>query len=368
MNLSLDAPLSLLLGDYRELKTQGEPMVLATVVDTAGSTYRKAGTRMLLSGKGEIRGLLSGGCLEQDLAGHASAVLDDGQGRIVYYDMRGPDDEIFGLGSGCEGAMRILLQRVGPAEDWQPLEAVAAACAAGRRELLVTVVGSDDPACPVGAVFWNEGRAGARHEPAAIDLARRALDARKPGDPPAIALQSDGLELLAAVLAPPAQLLVLGGGPDVVPLARLASTLGFAVTIADHRPAYARADRFPGCRVVVVELDQPFARLAPADYDAALVMSHHLVADAAYLAGLAAAGPRYVGLLGPSARRDRLLDDIGPAAAGLAGRLRAPVGLDIGARSPEAIAVSIVAEIHAALCGRTGASAATRTAPARAAH
>lgn len=364
MNLSLDAPLSLLLRDYRDLKAHGEAMVLASVVDTAGSTYRKAGTRMLIARGGEIRGLLSGGCLEQDLAAHADAVLADGVARVISYDMRGPDDEIFGLGSGCEGAMRILLQRVGPAEGWQPLEAVAAACDAGRRESLVTVVESDDTACPPGAVFWSDGRAGATREAAAVAAARRQLDAHRPGDPAAFVLRAGGVELLAAVLTPPPRLLVFGAGPDVVPLARLASSLGFSVTIADHRPAYARSDRFPGCRVECVELDQPFAALSAIAFDAAVVMSHHLVADAAYLRGLGVSGPGYVGLLGPSARRDRLLEDIGPAAAGLKGRLRAPVGLDIGARSPEAIAVAIIAEIHAVLCGRTGKSFGSAAVPA----
>jgi xanthine/CO dehydrogenase XdhC/CoxF family maturation factor len=90
-------------------------------------------------------------------------------------------------------------------------------------------------------------------------------------------------------------------------------------------------------------------------FDAAVVMSHHLASDALYLRALAARGPGYVGLLGPSARRQKLLGEIGGAAAALAGRLRGPVGLDIGARTPEAIAIAIVGEVHAVLSGRHGA-------------
>lgn len=118
----LETPLAPLVRDFRELQSQGEAIVLATIVATEGSTYRKSGTQMLITGRAQMRGLLSGGCLEVDLVEHARAVLASGAARVASYDMRGGDDLLFGIGSGCEGAMQVLLQRVGPAEDWQPLE------------------------------------------------------------------------------------------------------------------------------------------------------------------------------------------------------------------------------------------------------
>src|SRR5512139_3531729 len=101
MNPALDAPLSLLIRDFRRLQGRGLPIVLATIVDTAGSTYRKAGTRMLIAADGEVLGLLSGGCLEHDLVAFASEVRASGAARLVSYDMRTPDDLLFGLGAGC---------------------------------------------------------------------------------------------------------------------------------------------------------------------------------------------------------------------------------------------------------------------------
>ena len=353
MTLALDAPLSLLVRDFRELRARGEPLVLATIVDTAGSTYRKPGARMLIAADGRIFGLLSGGCLEQDLAGYAREVLQSGTAKLSSYDMRGPDDLIFGLGAGCEGAMRILLQRVGPAEGWQPLEALAAALESRGTQAIATVIESAEATLPCGACFWSGGASHGQAEPAALAAARAAVAAT--GMARLVDLDQPPLQaFVAPVIAPPA-LLLLGAGPDAVPIAQLAAGLGLQVTVLDHRPAYAEPSRFPGCRVHCVDFDAVSSLLDLADYQAAVVMSHYLPADAAYLRALAAAGPAYVGLLGPAARRERLLADLGGTAAGLAGRLRGPVGLDIGARTPEAIAVAVVAEIHAVLAGRGGA-------------
>jgi xanthine/CO dehydrogenase XdhC/CoxF family maturation factor len=353
MNLALEAPASLLVRDFRRLRADGRPLVLATIVDTAGSTYRKAGTRMLIAATGETCGLLSGGCLEHDLVEFARGVRETGEARLVSYDMRGPDDLLFGLGAGCEGAMRILLQRVGPAEDWQPLAAAEAAVAARRVCAIATVFAAGPGAPPPGTSFWEGGATSGGVEPAALAAARVAAGRER--SPLVVAVESPPLEALVAPLLPPPALLVLGGGPDAQPLARLALDIGLDVTVADHRPAYADAARFPGCRVVCADADAVAAAVDPGAFDAAVVMSHHLDSDALYLRALAARGPAYVGLLGPSARRRKLLAGLGPAAASLEGRLRGPVGLDIGARTPEAIALAIVAEIHAVLAGRHGA-------------
>jgi xanthine/CO dehydrogenase XdhC/CoxF family maturation factor len=352
MNPALEAPLSLLVRDFRRLRAAGRPIVLATVVDTAGSTYRKAGTRMLIAADGEVHGLLSGGCLEQDLVSYAADVRASGTPRLASYDMRGDDDLLFGLGAGCEGAMRILLQRVGPDEGWQPLEALAQAVEARRRGALATVVTAGPDAPPAGTCFWDGGPA-AGAEPEALAAARAAVAAA--GAPRVVSLDGPPIEALVTPVLPPPALLVLGAGPDARPLARLALEVGLEVTVVDHRPAYADPARFPGCRVVCHDADDVAAAVDLDAFDAAVVMSHHLPSDAHYLRALAARGPAYVGLLGPSHRRQRLLAEIGPAAAGLAGRLRGPVGLDIGARTPEAIAIAIVGEVHAVLAGRHGA-------------
>ena len=139
------------------------------------------------------------------------------------------------------------------------------------------------------------------------------------------------------------------------------------MTVCDHRPALLDAVRFPHCRLSC-QPAREFSRLPDiADCDAAIVMSHHLDADLAYLEALAECGTiGYVGLLGPAPRRDRLLASLGARAAHLEGRLRAPIGLDIGARTPEAIALAAAGELHAWFAGRGGGPfhARRRTTPA----
>ena len=109
-----------LLPMYERARAAQDPLVLATVIATRGSTYRKAGAQMLIGPGGRYEGILSGGCLEGDLAAHAASVLDTGTPRMVRYDNRGDDDLLWGLGAGCEGGMDVWLIRLDPASNWEP--------------------------------------------------------------------------------------------------------------------------------------------------------------------------------------------------------------------------------------------------------
>jgi xanthine/CO dehydrogenase XdhC/CoxF family maturation factor len=348
---ALDMPLAPLVRDFRELESRGAPIVLATIVATRGSTYRKPGTQMLIADGHEPRGLLSGGCLETDLVEHARAIAASGQTRQVEYDMHGEDDRLFGIGSGCEGAMRVQLQRVGPRERWQPLAEIARAVEGRSGGSLALVVAGE----AAGRAWWDGGGDAPWAEPASVRAARER--AANGADPRLVSFHAGGggAEALVIPLQPPPLLLLCGAGADARPLAAQAVALGFDVMVCDHRPALLDAARFPHCELRC----QPAAELAElaelAHCDAAIVMSHHLDSDLAYLAALAGNDAiRYIGLLGPAPRRNRLMDSLGPLAAQLAGRLRAPVGLDIGARTPEAIALAAAAELHAFLARRGG--------------
>jgi xanthine/CO dehydrogenase XdhC/CoxF family maturation factor len=345
---ALESPLLPLVRDFRELQAGGRPFVLATILSTDGSTYRKAGTPMLITATGESRGLLSGGCLEVDLVEHARAVLQSGAAKVTAYDMRGDDDALFGIGSGCEGAMRVLLQRVGPDESWQPLAAIADLVESRTGGTLAIV--AEGPAA--GRAWWPGGGDAAAVEPEPVRAARAACVGAGVAE---IAAAGASLRVLLLPVPPPPRLLICGAGDDARPLARHAVALGFEVTVCDHRPALLAPAYFPYCRLIG-RPDGEFAHLPEfADCDAAVVMSHHLAADAAYLGALAECGRvGYVGLLGPPPRRERLLDMLGARAARLDGRLRAPLGLDIGARTPEAIALAAAAELHAWIAGRPG--------------
>jgi xanthine/CO dehydrogenase XdhC/CoxF family maturation factor len=154
-------------------------------------------------------------------------------------------------------------------------------------------------------------------------------------------------------LAPPPHLLICGAAPDAKPVVSTARALGWRVSVIDHRPAYAAAAHFPGADVHIANPKALRSEVDLTRCHAAVVMSHHLPSDEIYLRELAYAGvPAYVGLLGPKARRSRLAKELGPLAETLSLRIRGPVGLDIGATTPEGIALSIIGQIHAWLAGR----------------
>ncbi len=332
-------------------RASGDPTahVLATIVATAGSTYRKPGARMAIMADGSYQGLLSGGCLEGDLKLHAQEVLNGGVPKVVEYDMRGPDDILFGIGAGCEGAMRVLLEPAGPGTP-----AAAALAMAGRAtqadQPAVVICVHESADIPLGTYG-----AAAPLPPALIEAAAQAL---AEGASRHLDRQDGGrrMRALIQILAPPPRLLICGAGPDARPVSVAARALGWRVTVVDHRPAYAVAADFSGAEVRLCDPRRLRECIALERCHAAVVMSHHLHSDASYLRELAAAGlPGYIGLLGPEARRLRLAQELGPAAEKLEFRLRGPVGIDIGAVTPESIALAIIAQIHAWLAGRGGA-------------
>ncbi|MDF1504534.1 XdhC/CoxI family protein [Roseisolibacter sp. H3M3-2] len=340
-----------------------EAVVLATVVRVVGSSYGGVGARMLARVDGTTVGLVSGGCLESDLAEHARRVHAAGRAEVVAYDTRADDDAVWGLGLGCNGLVEVLLQ---------PLDADVAARVAARlgRSLagdapavLATVAGSRDAAMRVGTqALLGEGDAAwalaaDAHRAAALANGRRGLVAEV-GD----------VDVAFEVVVPATRLLVCGSGPDAVPVVRLAVNLGWDVTVADHRPlAHARPERFAGARVVSCADASRIAEAVDVRAStAAVVMSHHFARDTEYVGALLAAGARYVGVLGPRSRTDRMLAELATRGAPLDGadeRLFGPIGLDVGGDGPEAIALAIVAEASAVASGRAGGSLRDRRAP-----
>lgn len=333
----------------------GRGVALATIVRTAGSTYRKAGAQMLITQSGEYAGLLSGGCLEGDLREHARMVLHSGQASIVQYDMRSADDQLFGLGAGCEGAMDILLQAVGPANQWQPVAELSRHWQHNQASRLALVISSSEPYWPVGGVLLDSGEFIAPGAAPAVPSAERhrAQQALLEHQPDNTSFMLGGTQLFMLCSSAAPRLLILGAGPDAQPLATLTDFLGWKATIYDHRPAYANRDRFPQAeRVVAARPGELQQQLRLNDYHAVVVMSHHLDSDLQYLQQVAHCEVGYIGLLGPAARRERLFTDLGPDYRKLRERLHAPVGLQIGASTPEAIALAVISEIHAVLAGR----------------
>lgn len=332
---------------FVEHRARAEPLVLATVIETAGSTYRKPGAQMLIARDGTAAGLLSGGCLEPDLMARTESVFATGAPVVVEYDMRTSDDLIWGMGLGCEGAMHILLTRLDPSNGYQPFSFLTA-CVQERRVGTYAIATSAIASYPKGTVWLSD-----RETSVPAEIASAMHDHI---GPPQLYRLTEG-DCFIAHIELPLNLLLLGAGPDAMPLVDIAALLEWQITLVDHRPAYAVRERFPKASAVVLS---PAAELARAvdlsRYSAAVIMSHNLHADEAYLTVLARSSIPYLGLLGPAPRRARLLNGFQGDRESLVQRLYGPVGLDIAAATPAEIALAIASEIKAVIAGRAGGS------------
>jgi xanthine/CO dehydrogenase XdhC/CoxF family maturation factor len=350
----VESSLGALLPLLSRERAAGRSTALAVLLRTVGSTYQRPGALLLIASSGEYAGLLSGGCLEGDLAERARAVIESGRAQRVTYDLRDPNDLVWGLGTGCEGAMHVLLLRVGPLEHWQPLAHFAEALAAHTPTAAGLIAESLDTTAALGTVILPGEAAGGMLTAAARDV----LEASRRASEPAWLDEPGRYKLFLLPLALPPRVLLLGAGPDTPPVARMAAELYWKVTVVDHRSALLLPERFPAVeRLVHTRPEKLLDCVQIMGFDAAVVMTHQLEMDRDYLRVLARSALPYVGRLGPPARAERLLGELGADADALRERLHAPVGLNLGGRSPAAIAVSIVAQILAFLHGRLGGCA-----------
>ena len=336
--------------------------MLATVMQVTGSSYGGVGARMVIRVDGSTIGIVSGGCLETDLADKARKVHETKIPEIVTYDTRADDDAAWGLGLGCNGLIDVLLEALSPAEAGVFGRLLQNALDSTDPSVMATVVKAGDQGDRVGAhalirdvVLETLGDFGrdqilreiASDKDEAMTAGRRGL-LREYG----------GVQVAFEVIAPAVRLVICGSGPDVVPLVRFGSELGWTMIVIDHRPVeHAHPERFPGAQVA--ECGDP-AQLADSieltSRTAAVVMSHHYARDLDYVRSLLASDVAYIGVLGPRTRAERMLADMAAMGTTVEGgdRLFTPVGLDIGSEGPDAIALSIIAEISAALHHRTG--------------
>lgn len=351
----MDCSLQRLQRRFLEARAAGETLVLATVIATRGSTYRKAGAQILIAADKSVEGLISGGCLEADIAERATAVFETGVPKMIAYDHGGDGKAPWGLELGCEGSMEIWLMRLDPAEGHEPLGTLMAHLEDRVPPTWGLVLECADGSLPVGSSAWSAGGSarlppGTPHEVG--EWVAKQVSQRR--DEAVVAeLAGPGLRLFVA--SPPRlrNVLVVGGGPDAQPLVEFGGTMGWCITLVDHRPAYSKPELWPRARRVLTLRPADYAaHMNLGDFDAAVIMSHHLPTDLACLAALAPTTIPYVGLLGPEPRRRQLLTDLGESAGLLRGRLRAPIGLQIGGRDPQSIALAIAAELQAFFHGR----------------
>jgi xanthine dehydrogenase accessory factor len=329
----------------REALGVGERVALCTVVAIHGSAYRRPGAKLLVGQGIPSRGGLSGGCLEADARELALTALETGKAHIRRYET--DEDSVWGLGLGCDGTIEVFVQPINTAQNamWNR---VVELLAGEHAFVLATVVAG--PATGQSLVIHDGRATGAtgfeRMDEQLVQLAHDRL-----GDRRSSLLEVDGGAVFFEVLLPPPRLVIVGAGDDAMPLARAAAAVGFRVTVVDHRPAFLAAERFPDAsRLVCASPDDDTGPLALHRDCFAVVMNHALVRDRSWIRALLDSPVPYIGVLGPRARVDRIMQELGRDASD---RVFGPVGLDLGANGPEQIAVSVLAEILAVRAGRT---------------
>lgn len=339
--------------DFYVARQGDDCLVLATIVATEGSTYRKPGAMMLIARDGSFEGLISGGCLEGDLLHHAADVFSSGAPKRVTYNLHADDELVWSLGLGCDGVIHLLLQRLDRDRQFGFLPQLERSHRS-RLGVLLALATQLDAALPAGTHALRDSNDISEGDAQLSRLLEKEAQPWPAWRYRAARLGAEpSTEVLMIHVPATPRVLICGAGPDAVPLARALRELAWDVVVADHRPAFARPERFPpGCSVVQTRPEQLGEAIDVTALDAAVIMSHHLENDGAYLRNLAPHDLPYVGLLGPRARRGRLAEMAGCPERALHG----PVGLDIGAELPAAIALAVAAEIHAVLNGRDGAS------------
>lgn len=315
--------------------------VLATIIHVEGSAYKKEGSIMLFLEDGTQIGVLSPGCLETDLAARVNEVLEAGVPRTYTYDMRVEDDLSWGQGAGCNGVIRVLLEPVD----------------SRLREHLCMVQGFLDQGIPVAGIkkltgdfsvtdfmfLTKDGQAFGKWRGEAPDVYENFLINGLPF------AEKSGIRYIHELSAniyvhyfqPKPRFIIFGAGADVKPLALFAAQTGFSVVISDWRPAFCDEKHFPEADFLVLGFPaEAIEKLALTPYDFVIIMTHHFQHDKELLQAILKRDVRYVGVLGPRTRTSRLLDgDTIPEW------IRSPVGLPIGAKGPEEIAISILADV-----------------------
>jgi xanthine/CO dehydrogenase XdhC/CoxF family maturation factor len=352
------------------LSAKGERMALATIVAVRGSTYRRPGARLLVPEDGAPIGNISGGCLEGDVADMARVVMNEGTARLAGWDLTADDDAVWGLGLGCNGAIEVFIE---PAEQAaQVTHALRAALEEECPISVVTVLESEDEAVAPGSRILvrpsgePEGSLGIPVVDAeAIVAARELLDAERSE----IRTFERGVRAFVEVLEPPLRLLICGAGHDAIPLVRAADGIGWRPIVADDRAGFLTRERFPeAADFVALDAPEHVAKDATIDRRThVVVMTHNFLRDKEYLRALLGSEAGYVGMLGPSARTQRLMMELAEEGVEIASsdrdRIHGPAGLDLGAEGPEEIAHAIVAEIVAIRHGRRGGFLKERPSP-----
>lgn len=351
-----------IIAAWRQASRQKLRGALATVVRIEGSAYRRPGARMFVTETKQRTGVLSGGCLEGDVAERALNVIETGEPIVVTYDTTSDDDIVWGLGIGCRGVVQILIE---PASDFRcaGLVQLLEDCEQSAQRGAATVIRYEgNSEIEVGARALLHADGASRSEagfyrmfcgPEIVSDLRAAV---RDGISGVNRYESEQeiVEVFIEVIEPQLPLVILGAGDDALPLVALAKNLGWHTTVVDTRSRPATVERFAEAdEIVLCRAEDVCDRVRFTDRTAVVLMTHNYLNDLELLKTLLNTPLCYLGCLGPRHRTEQMLLEIADEIAFLK-QLYAPAGLDIGADTPIEVAFSIVSEIKAVVAGREG--------------
>ncbi|HVA57891.1 MAG: XdhC family protein [Gemmatimonadaceae bacterium] len=341
------------LARFDELRRCEPRLAMATLVSATGSSSSIVGAKTFVGESGQIVGSVTiGGCLDARAAETADRVLASNYAELL--DIPLADEEAWDLGLACGGNVRLLVEPVGSGSATDPVVVAYAAAdqmvAAGRRALVVRALSGDSARLVLDADGSSRGSLG---DPARD--ARLASLVKASGAPAVVVDETDGAAYFVEAFAPPLTVAIFGAGEVAAVLTRVAGDLGLHTVVVDPRARYASRERFPGASEIRVGDPGAIAAELPATADTfVVIVSHDYKFELPVLRHMLRAPVGYIGLMSSRKRIAALrgfLADEGFAAEEL-DRIHAPIGIDIGARTPAQVAVSIAAQLVAIRAGR----------------
>ena len=358
--------ISEIINAYDKAVLAGKSTALATVVHVDGSSYRRPGARMLVDDEGFLTGAISGGCLEGDALRKAMLALSQQKTKLVTYDTSNEDDMTIGIQLGCAGIIQVLFEPINNSSPYNPIELIRESISRRQHAVLLTLFNLDNKnqeqrgTC---LLLQEDGilRGDIHNQDFQDALVNDMKDVLQSGKSifKSYVDQHQSNTAFIEFMQPAVSLVIVGAGNDAIPMMQIANTLGWDIRVVDGRNTHAKPEKFQtACQVLVSKPEEVLGQLPIDDRTAFVMMTHNYNYDIAMLKALLPIDIPYIGMLGPKKKTARMLKEIQDAGLKIDDKMLekvyGPTGLELGAETPEEIALSITAEILSVMNGTPG--------------
>jgi xanthine dehydrogenase accessory factor len=355
---------------YRKIDFASRKIALATVVRVRGSSYRSPGARMLITDDGKWIGSISGGCLEGDALRKARQVMSENKSLTITYDTREESNQYLGIGLGCNGVIDVLIEPIDPTNSNNTVLLFEKVLESKGPVALATIFSPGDQAEKLWLTENNKSFSSISNKKLETLIEQHLAEIFISGHSEAkkISTGTEDIEIFIELIQPSVSLIIFGGGFDARPVSEMARSIGWNVTVTDECVAHIAPLFFPSAdKLSLCHREYVDREFDITPYTACILMSHNYEYDRDVLKKLLRSPSPYIGILGPRKRFDKMIEEFKNVGINLATdhyhRIHSPIGLDIGAETPDEIAVSIIAEIQGKFSNRSGGFLKYRNAP-----